>query len=329
MFYLGTVCTHFLRGCSAILPYFGYIVSARRSINGLAFWNSTKQTGVPKKSIDIFKYHDYRRFLHDFLTRKRSSSSGFSLRSFAAKAGLSSHSFPLLVIKGKRNLTRAAAAKLVRGMGLNPREGEFFNILVQYNQASGTREKDRLYQELNNIRRNTAFYRLNKDHLSYFEHWYFFVLRELVVYGDWKGDFAGLGKLVQPPITAAEARAGVKVLVNSGLVRKNKHGSYEQCDKFLTTKGIPGHLIKKMRLEFLELGRDASRSTDPESRHMASSTIGLSREAYYQAREILEEARRKIIALSDADDIPWKIFQINTQLFALSRELPRGEDLHE
>ena len=50
---------------------------------------------------DVLQYTNYRVFLHDYYAYKKSTSAVFSLRFFAAKAGLSSHAHLKLVMDGK------------------------------------------------------------------------------------------------------------------------------------------------------------------------------------------------------------------------------------
>ena len=64
--------------------------------------------GENKKLVepDILQYTNYRVFLRDYYEYKKKTSTAFSLRFFAEKAGLSSHAHLKLAIDGKRNITK-------------------------------------------------------------------------------------------------------------------------------------------------------------------------------------------------------------------------------
>lgn len=250
----------------------------------------------------------------------------FSIRYFAQKAGISSHSFISAVIKGKRNLTSECKQKIAEGIGLQTNELSYFNLLVDFNQARRAEEKQAIFEQLNALRRNTSYYKLNKAHYEYLSKWYYFVIRELAVCAPWHGDYGLLASLVLPRITESEARAAVKLLVEIGFLKRSDDGSYCQTDTILTTKDIPGHLVRQARKQFIELSARASEEIDQSQRNLGSTTLTLSAKNYPKAVDIMEEARRKLIALSQDEGPVHRVYQAHVHLFPLSKEIDSGEE---
>ena len=62
----------------------------------------------------LFDYDDYRRFLEDYFEEQKSLKPVFSHRFFAAKAGFSSSSYCLNVIRGRFNLSIKSIDKLAK-----------------------------------------------------------------------------------------------------------------------------------------------------------------------------------------------------------------------
>jgi uncharacterized protein (TIGR02147 family) len=276
---------------------------------------------MSNKKINIYAYNDFRKYLSDYFAFRRRQRQAFSIRYFAQKAGIASHSFISAVIKGKRNLTRDCKQKMARGMALEPNELQYFQLLVDFNQAKNADEKQAFFDQLNLLRRNSSYYKLNKNHFEYLSKWYYLVIRELAVFASWKGDYACLASLVIPPITAAEARTAVKLLIDLGLLVQNSDGTFSQTQKILTTKEMPGHLVRQARKQFIELSARASEEIDPEARNLGSATITLSWGNYRKAVDIMEEARRKILALSQEEGAVHRVYQAHTYLFPLSTPL--------
>jgi uncharacterized protein (TIGR02147 family) len=281
---------------------------------------------VSNKKLNIFTYNDFRRFLADYFDHRRLQMRSFSIRYFARMAGIASHSFISAVIRGKRNLTPECKQKIAQCMGLESNELRYFSLLVDFNQAKHADEKQEIFGLLNVLRRNTSYYKLNRAHFEYLSKWYYFVVRELVVCAPWHGDYARLASFVLPRITESEARSAVKVLFETGLLRRNDDGSYCQTDKIVTTKDIPGHLVKRARKQFIELSVRASEEIDPNSRNLGSATLTLSAKNYPKAVDIMEEARRRLIALSQDETPVHRVYQAHLHLFPLSKEIDSGED---
>src|SRR5262249_46139063 len=92
--------------------------------------------------IDPFSYTDYRHYLNDWLAASKSRKN-FSLRQFAARAGLGSPGYLKMVIDAKRNLGEAGLERFMHGIKLKGDERLFFRNLVLWNQAATDEERGR------------------------------------------------------------------------------------------------------------------------------------------------------------------------------------------
>lgn len=100
----------------------------------------------------IFNYLDYRLYLADTYNYYKETTTYFSYRYFSSKAGINSSSFLKLVIEGKRGLTDETCEKFIHALRLWGKEGDFFRILVKYNQAKTPQEKLRNFKDLETIK---------------------------------------------------------------------------------------------------------------------------------------------------------------------------------
>lgn len=108
------------------------------------------------KKPQIFKYLDYRLFLADTYTYYKQTTTYFSYRYFSSKAGINSSSFLKLVIEGKRGLTDETCEKFIHALRLWGKEGDFFRVLVKYNQAKTPQEKLRNFKDLEAMKLEAA-----------------------------------------------------------------------------------------------------------------------------------------------------------------------------
>lgn len=85
--------------------------------------------------IDVFGYDDYRAFMRERFAELQSRDLSFSQRGLARKAQIANPGFFNEVIRGRRRLSPAAAAKMAFGLELSPLATEFFLALVNYSEA--------------------------------------------------------------------------------------------------------------------------------------------------------------------------------------------------
>jgi hypothetical protein len=91
--------------------------------------------GVPPKTpaaTDVTEYEDYRAYMRDRFAELQARMPAFSQRGLARKAGIANPGFFNEVIKGRRRLSPAAAAKMALGLELSTWEAEYFSALVEY-----------------------------------------------------------------------------------------------------------------------------------------------------------------------------------------------------
>ena len=124
------------------------------------------------ESIDVFDYVDYRAYLRDFYRAKKAESRAFSFRQFSRRAKLKSPNALKRVMEGDRNLTREMARKFARACGLEGDAREYFEHLVDFEQAKTVAERDAAYAELSGFRRYRQAHKLEVAHAAYHSHWY-------------------------------------------------------------------------------------------------------------------------------------------------------------
>lgn len=96
----------------------------------------------------LFDYDDFRKFLQDYFEEQKKMRAVFSHRFFAAKAGFSSSSYCLNVIRGRFNLTQKSIEKIAKAMEFEPLQKSYFEALVQYNQAHQVDERENAWEQI-------------------------------------------------------------------------------------------------------------------------------------------------------------------------------------
>jgi uncharacterized protein (TIGR02147 family) len=274
----------------------------------------------PRQIVEsIFEYDSYRLFLKDYFAAKKKEKPSFSQRYFARRAGFKAHNFCTLVIEGRRNLSMGSIQKIIKGMGIKGKAATYFENLVYLNQATTLADKELYYHRLKKIGNKTQFYQVHKDQFFFYEKWYYPVIRELMTLMEWNGDFSALAKAVRPSISPAEAKEAVELLVNTGMVKKDEPCGYVLSDEFVTSAGVPEFIKKKARRDVLLKGIETIDTIAAHEKYAAYSTVTMSKTLYKEVREILDEARQKILSLVADDAAADEIYEVVFQVFPVSQ----------
>jgi uncharacterized protein (TIGR02147 family) len=268
----------------------------------------------------LFDYDDFRKFMQDYFEEQKKMRSVFSHRFFAAKAGFSSSSYCLNVIRGRFNLTPKSIEKISKAMDFEPLQKEYFEALVQYNQAQQVDERDQAWEQILQIRRQIEFTHVTMREQAYFSKWYYPVVRELAVESDWNGDFRVLARSLTPQITTEEAREAVKNLLEWGLLKKDGE-RYERVSQMLDAAEIPPIALRKIRREYIQHAIGAVESMPKNERFAAFTTLAMSEKSYNYAVEVLEEARKKIIARAANDLDVERVYEMMLVAFPMSKKV--------
>ncbi|MDB5105992.1 MAG: hypothetical protein JWP91_3681 [Fibrobacteres bacterium] len=273
------------------------------------------------KTINLFEYLDYRKFLGDFFGYKKSVNKGFSYRLFCRKAGINSPGLVSQVIGGSRNLSKAYLPKFTKALGLDEKEAAFFGSMVAFNQAVTDKDKQALY-ELMVKALPLRTQRLRRSHLDYFSKWYHVAIRETLSIHKLKGeDCESLAARLAPAITVPQAKAALKLLAGLGLIERDAEGFWKASHVSLVSQGDEAETLlyrayrKEMILKALEaLDRFPAHRQNSSCITMSVSPAGMERVMAY-----LEDFHRRVLETVQADSGEDRVMQINLQVFPLTR----------
>lgn len=271
----------------------------------------------------LFDYDDFRKFLQDYFEEQKKMRAVFSHRFFAAKAGFSSSSYCLNVIRGRFNLTPKSIEKIAKAMDFEPLQKAYFEALVQYNQAHQVDERESAWEQIVQIRKQIEFTHLTNREHEYFSKWYYPVVREAVVNSNWNGDFTVLARVIDPQITTEEAREAVGHLEEWGLIRKVGENRFEATSQMLDASGVAPIALRQIRREYMQHAIGAVESKPKDERFAAFTTLAMSESSYKYAVEVLEEARKKIITRAANDLDVERVYEMMLVAFPMSKTMKK------
>lgn len=179
--------------------------------------------------------------------------------------------------------------------------------------------KNTHFDELQRIKKRVNFAPLTTKQSDYYAKWYYPVLRELAVRADWKGDYDVLASLINPTITAKEAKEAVELMVEIKVLIKNGD-DYAFESENIEDSAVPIYAKKKARRDTFLTGLDSLERFGPHERYSSYATFAANDEAYEEINKLYEEFLDKIT--DKVTDVECdKVFQLNYQLFPVSKKI--------
>jgi uncharacterized protein (TIGR02147 family) len=267
---------------------------------------------------DIYSYSDYRQFLKDYYDRNKASHPGFSYRLLAQRAGINSSSYFKFVIDGKRNLSQKTLIKICQALRLKEKEAEYFESLVFFNQSRTPAEKSIFFEKMLSLQKYRNVPHIKKNQLEFFQEFHHCVVRELVTMRDFSDDFAYLGKMVTPPISAAKAEASVKLLLELGFLGL-VDGKYVQVDPVLSTgPAAQDFQVIRWQIRMMQLAIETFERSRAEERTISSSTMGVSRATFDLVVNKIRDFRAHLMEVVSRDENPERVYQLTIAAIPLS-----------
>lgn len=274
--------------------------------------------------MDIIKYSDFRRYLSDRYIKEKTSNPSFSYGVLARKAGIPSRSYIKLILDGKRNLSMKTIPKLAIAFSLNRFESEYFEILVQFNQAKSSALKANFFERLVKQAQRKKVTPINASRHRYYTHWYYPVIRELILFKDFPKSEEQYGCWLKhqlgPLISEKTATTALQHLIEWGILEKIGDGTLRQKEGFiLGGDGVIDYEIRRFHSQMIE--KSLEHIDDPlELKELAAVTLAIKIEDLERARNEIKRFRdyfnTEFSAIGDAD----LVYQLNLQFFNLSRQ---------
>ncbi len=274
---------------------------------------------------DVCSYIDYREYLRDWLRQAKERNPAYSFQLLADRAGFKSRSFLKLVIDGKKNISAESINKLNRVLELEGESLSYFRDLVMFTQANSNDLRGYYFKRLCALRQHNAAKAIERNRDEFYSQWYHNTVRELVTLVDFQEDYARLAAMLEPRITAQEARRSIDLLLSLGFIRK-EGGRYIQTEPVITTGDqVSSRAVGYFHHQNSLLIRKSLERFDGYERDITSLVMSLSPECFREVRSEIARFRKKLIELVSGDKNQTRVYHVNFQVFPTTKK----QDNHE
>jgi uncharacterized protein (TIGR02147 family) len=269
-------------------------------------------------TLTLFDYLDYREFLRDFYLEQKRKHGYFSYRFLAQKTNIDPAHIAR-VFQLKRHLSEKSIVPFIQLCKFSEEEKTFFDRLVAFNVARSERQVKQAFEallSLSSVKSRT----LRSDQYAFYTKWYYTAVRALISIRPFtEKDTGTIAQILSPPVSSAEARKAVKLLLKLGLVYVSDDGILRCSDTHITTGQKWRSLAAKtFQAETMRLASESLDRHPREIRDISTVTIGIKHSRMDEMRRRIADFRKSIMHLAEEDQEPDDIFQLNIQLFPIT-----------
>jgi len=269
---------------------------------------------------NLFEYVDYRRYMAAYYEAAKPNVTAMSFRYLARRAGFSSPNFYKLVMEGDRNLSDRGAARVAKALELDSDERAFFLLLVKFDQATEPAERTRAFEQIAASQRFRSARRIDADLFEYLSRWYYPAIREMAARSDFVDDPHWIAGRLFPPITPDQARRALELLLELELLVRDEDGRFRRNDAALTT----GHEVRSLAVaayhqQMIGLAAESIGRFPVRWRDVSAQTFCVGATTVAELKDRVHQFRESLVELVESDDEPRLVYQLNIQLFPLSR----------
>lgn len=269
---------------------------------------------------NLLQYLDYRAFLLDYCQWRRESDPAFSQRTFAKEAGLPASSSSLLpaVIKARRSLSQNLRVKFSNALNLPEREAQYFDLLVQFNQAKGMTEKNFFFTQLSKFRSSRAHV-MRENQFEFFSKWYYGAVRNYFSMETRERNPAAIAARLFPEVTPTQVEDAIRLLLDLGLIKKTANGFSVTERHISSPKDVQARAARENLLELTRMSMELLEKTPPELRQYNALMFTVSPEGFATVKDRIRSFLEELREILDRDQGEDRIYSLTLQLFPNSR----------
>ena len=196
--------------------------------------------------------------------------------------------------------------------------------MVLFNQAKRHDDKKRYFEAM--LSYKDALMRVvHADQYDFYDKWYYTALRELLAIYPLCDpiDHGAIGRLLNPPISAAEAKQAIELFQRLGLINHDASGRYRPTDPLISTGYAAASVsLNNFVINTLDLAKQSVDRFSKEDRNFSWIAFSLSRQSLQSIIDELRESRRRILKIVENDPNPERVYLFASQIFPLSNVCP-------
>ncbi len=270
--------------------------------------------------VSIYKYSEPHTFLKDAWTAKKDKNPAFSMRSWAKKLGFGNNSPLSLMMAGKRPIPKKYVPAFAEDLGLDARESQYLDALVDFGNAHNPKEREYYWQRLQTISPERPVQVLELEHFKFLGDPIHTCILEMIDLKGFKNDAAWIRDHLKFPVTLERVEDALDRLVALGLVRETANDKLEKCQKHLSSRSdVVDEGGQQYHINVSELAAAMVKTQALDEREFNAYAMNIRKDKLPAAKKLMREFIDKFIREVEATPGEGQqTYQLNVQFFGLA-----------
>lgn len=271
----------------------------------------------------IFDFDNYRDYLVACgLPEGKYGHTSRNLQNWANRLGYKSASSLSMVLTGERFPSKDMIERLAQDFKLSSRERRYFELSIQLDRARKKgRDTGDIESEIKKLVPEKTHFSIGLSEFKVISEWYVIAVKQLIDTESFVEDLDWIHKRLRKKVTLSQIKCAINSLLELGIVKRDEAGRLRVARAgLITSNDIPSSAIKKHHYGMLQRAQDALMEQGTEERQINSTTMRIKKEKLPEAKKVLFDFLKEF-STKFQDDASDEIFQLNMQLFQLTKEV--------
>lgn len=270
---------------------------------------------------EIFQCADHREFLQKSLAGRKTG-----LRALARKAGFKSAGHLSMLIKGERKLTNRSAELLAQALELKGRKRALLFAFSRLDAGRTDKERNQAREEIQRLKSYRPEHRLSAAQYSFLATWYYPAIYALLENVTGTMAPSAIAQALGRGVTSTAVTKALEDLALLGLIAKDERGEgWRPLHAALATpEDVRDLAVGKYHRNMIALAEEALQ-LPLSAREFNGLTISVPERLLPSVKERIRRFRDELNETLSRERDPGDVYQLNLQLFPLTRGLDRRD----
>lgn len=265
---------------------------------------------------------DWFRTVHQTMKRRLKP---WSYVEFSELVGLGRGTWISQVVARKRSLTEASVERIASALELTATQTQMLKSLSKYSLARDPMRRQALWSrvEKSQMKRNKRLE--SHDLFRFLDEWQNVVVLESLSLFPQGASLENISSSIRYSISSDALQRTLSLLSSLGLATSGETGLWHKTsDDIDLGTSLPGHGVLRFHHRMIDLGKDALTHLPEQERDITALTLACPRSFLPQLKSLLENFQASILSSAREQSDPDTVYQLNMQLFPLTRPRSRS-----
>lgn len=270
--------------------------------------------------LSIYHYVDASKYIADQWEEKKRRNNSFSIRSWSSQLGLKAHGPLFQMVKGSRAIPKKHVPVFIKSLGLKPKEGLYFDIMVDLQRAKSPELKNMYLERLKSLSPKPILEMVELSNFEILKNPLHGMIIELTSLKDFEYDIEWIQKRLIVKSTKKEIKYAIIRLLQHELLVEEDNTLKRVNNYNFSTKDIKSLALREYHKSVCEIAKNMIESNELNEREYNAMTFPIRKSKVSVAKKLLREFMSDFMRQVECNNGDGEeLYHLNLQLMKLTK----------